>query len=255
LRPGMFFGVGGLPMPGVNTPIPHSATSPATSPFYRTPGQFGLGFLGDPAALDGNYVSFNFAAFTPALPPGDRQAYYGSFTRDICDKYLTVFADFKIARSFYDASLAAVPFTPDPFKIPGTNVGFSPNSISVPIFPLNPWNPFTVANATIPNFFPGGVGLPVTTGVKFRGLNDTGPRHEKFTYWDSIFDVGLRGEMGEIGDYFKTWNWELGFRYNRNEGKDISIGEASQPGLRQALLDTDPATAFDPFLNFTGHNT
>ena len=253
LRPAMFFGVGGLPTPGVNTPLPHSAPNAATSPFYRTPGQFGIGFLGDPAALDGNYVGFNFAAFTPALPPGDRQVYYGSFTRDICDKYLSVFADFKVARSFFDASLAAVPFTPDPFKIPGTSVGFSPNSISVPI--VNAFNPFTVANATIPNFFPNGDGLPVYTGVKFRGINDTGHRSEKFTYYDYIFDVGLRGEMGEIGDYFKTWNWELGFRYNRNEGKDISVGEASQPGLRQALLDTDPATAFDPFLNFTAHNT
>ena len=76
---------------------------------------------------------FNFAAFTPALPPGDRQVYYGSFTRDICDKYLTVFGDFKVARSFFDASLAAVPFTPDPFKIRAPSVGFSPNGISVPI--------------------------------------------------------------------------------------------------------------------------
>src|SRR4029078_6865453 len=78
---------------------------------------------------------------------------------------------------------------------------------------------------------------------------------EHFTYWDSLFDVGLRGEMGEIGDYFKTWNWEMGFRYARNAGKEISIGEVSQPGLRDALLDTDPATAFNPFLNFTAHNT
>ena len=117
---------------------------------------------------------------------------------------------------------------------------------------INAFNPFTVANATIPNFFPDGSGLPVTTGVRFRGINDTGPRHEKFTYYDYLFDVGLRGEMGEIGDYFKTWSWEVGFRYSRNEGQDISIGEVSQPGLRQALLDTDPATAFDPFLNFAG---
>ena len=57
--------------------------------------------------------------------------------------------------------------------------------------------------------------------------------------------------MGEFGDYFKTWNWEAGFRYSRNEGQDLSIGEVSQPGLRDALLDTNPATAFDPFLNFT----
>src|SRR6266481_6295672 len=253
LRPGMFFGPGGLPRPGVNTPLPHSSTGPETSPFYKTPNQFGIGFLGNPATLDGNYLEFNFAAFTPALPPADRQVYYGSFTRDLCDKYLTVFGDFKVSRSFFDASLAAVPFEPDPFHIPGTNVGFSPFGISVPI--VNAFNPFTVANATIPNFFPDGSGLPVVTGVRFRSVNDTGPRSEKFTYYDQLFDVGMRGEMGWIADYFKTWNWEAGFRYSRNEGKNISIGEVSQPGLRQALLDTDPATAFDPFLNISSHNT
>ena len=82
--------------------------------------QFGTDYKGG-----GDYFFYNFAAVTPALPPADRQAFYGSFTRDLCDKYLTVFADFKYVRSFFDASLAAVPFSPDPFKIPGTNVGFS----------------------------------------------------------------------------------------------------------------------------------
>src|SRR5205807_5341724 len=67
-----------------------------------------------------------------------------------------------------------------------------------------------------------GSGLPVTTGVRFRGTNDTGKRSEKFTYWDTLFDVGLKGEMGEFGDYFKTWNWETGFRCSRNEGQDRS---------------------------------
>src|SRR5215467_4813753 len=253
LRPGMFFGRGGLPQPGVNTPLPHSSTGPATSPFYKDPGQFNIGFFGDPKTLDGTYLEFNFAAFTPALPPADRQVYYGSFTRDLCDKYLTVFGDFKVSRSFFDASLAAVPFEPDPFHIPGTNVGFSPFGISVPL--SNAWNPFTVANATIENFFPDGSGLPVVTGVRFRAVNDTGPRSEKFTYYDQLFDIGMRGEMSWIADYFKTWSWEGGFRYSRNEGTNISIGEVSQPGLRQALLDTDPATAFDPFLNISSHNT
>jgi iron complex outermembrane recepter protein len=271
LLPRVFFGPGGLPQFSVNTPQPHSAPNAATSPFYKIPfavnpnaypgapgiigpnarqfrPQFGTDYKGG-----GNYFFFNFAAVTPDLAPADRQAFYGSFTRDLCDKYLTVFADFKFVRSFFDASLAPVPFGPDPFKIPGTNIGFSPFSISVPI--QNPFNPFTVADATIPNFFSDGSGLPVTTGVQFRGTNDTGARHEKFTYWDSLFDVGLRGQMGEFGDYFKTWNWELGFRYSRNEGQNLSVGEVSQPGLREALLDTNPATAFDPFLNFNGHNT
>jgi len=261
LLPKMFFGPGGLPQFGVNTPLPHSAPNVQTSPFYKRPGiAFGPNAANNtPPVLGrypdvkggGDYFFYNFAAITPALPPADRQSFYGSFTRDLCDKYLVLFADFKYVRSFFDAGLAAVPFIPDPFKIPGTNVGLSPAfAISVPI--SNPFNPFTVADETL---VINGVPVPVTTRVFSRGINDTGPRHEKFTYWDSLFDVGLKGEMGEFGDYFKTWNWEAGFRYSRNEGQNLSIGDASQPGLRDALMDTNPATAFDPFLNFTAHNT
>jgi iron complex outermembrane receptor protein len=284
LLPSMFFGPGGTPLPGVNTPLPHSAPNAATSPFYKTPFipnfPFGIpeghGFInpnaypGAPGIIGlhafqffpqfgtdykggGDYWFYNFAAITPELAPADRQSFYGSFIRDICDKYLQVFSDFKVVRSFFDSSFAAVPIIPDPFKIPGTNRAFSPRAFSVPL--QNPFNPFTVADATIPGFFPDGSGLPVNTGVGFRAINDTGPRHEKFTYHDYLFDVGLRGEIGEFGDYFETWNWELGFRYSRNEGQDLSVGEVSEAGLREALLDTDPATAFDPFLNFNTHNT
>jgi len=250
LLPGMFFGPGGTPRLGVNTPLPHSAPNAATSPFYTNP--FAVPGIINGKPGDGDYLFYNFAAITADLPPANRQTFYGSFTRDLCDKYLTVFADFKYTRSFFDTFLAAVPIGlagSDPFENPdGTSL--SPAGISVPI--QNAFNPFTVANATWQG--PNGP-VPVYTGVRFRGINDTGPRHEKFTYWDTLFDVGLKGEMEEFGDYFKTWNWELGFRYSRNEGQDLSVGEASKPGLRDALLDTDPATAFDPFLNFNAHNT
>ena len=111
----MFFGPGGLPQFGVNTPLPHSAPNAATSPFYKFASDITTPKAG------GDYFFFNYAAFTPALPPADRQAFYGSFTRDLCDKYLVLFADFKYVRSFFDASLAAVPFLPDPFKTPGTD--------------------------------------------------------------------------------------------------------------------------------------
>jgi outer membrane receptor protein involved in Fe transport len=37
LIPSMFFGPGGTPLPGVNTPFPHSAPNAATSPFYKSP--------------------------------------------------------------------------------------------------------------------------------------------------------------------------------------------------------------------------
>ena len=66
----------------------------------------------------GDYFRYNFLADTPEIPATDRQSFYGSFTRDICDKYLTVFADFKYTRSFFDASLSAAPFVRDPFKGP-----------------------------------------------------------------------------------------------------------------------------------------
>src|SRR5215471_15834697 len=264
LVPSMFFAPAGLPQIGVNTPLPHSAPNAQHSPFYISPRILGL----NPAAgngldhpgtrrsgkefRDGNFVGFNFAAFTSAIPETDRQAIYGSFTRDLCDKYLTVFMDFKYVRSFFDQVAAPVPFTPDPFKNPGQFVGVSgTNDFSVPL--SNPFNPFTVADGTW--IAPNGDLIPVTEHVKYRGINDTGPRHEKFTYMDYLFDVGLRGEMGWIADYFKTWNWEMGFRYDRNEGKNLSVGDVSQPGLRDALLDSNPATAFDPFIGFFGHQS
>ena len=57
--------------------------------------QFGTHYKGG-----GDYFSYNFAAATPALPPADRQAFYGSFMRDLCDKYLTVFADLNMFAHF-----------------------------------------------------------------------------------------------------------------------------------------------------------
>jgi iron complex outermembrane receptor protein len=243
LVPSLFF--------SANSPTPHSAPNAATSPFYTNPFTVPGIINGTPG--DGNYLAYNFAAVTPDLPPADRQVVYGSFTRDICDKYLTIFADFKVARSFFDNSAAAVPFLPDPFKNPGQSVGLSGSSggISVPI--QNPFNPFTVADATW--ISPSGELVPVTTGVRFRAINDTGVRSDKITFWDYLFDTGLKGEMGEFGDYFKTWSWETGFRYSRNEGEDVSIGDVSQPGLRDALLDTNPATAFNPFFGQQGLNS
>src|SRR3989454_11997 len=151
LLPSMFFGPGGKPLPGVNTPVPHSAPNAQTSPFYKidfvvnpnaypgAPGiigphafgffpQFGTDYKGG-----GDYWFYNFAAITPELPPADRQSFYGSFIRDICDKYLQVFSDFKVVRSFFDSSFAAVAIVPDPFKVPGTTAPFSPRAFSVPI--------------------------------------------------------------------------------------------------------------------------
>src|SRR5947207_1969175 len=234
LIPSLFF--------SANSPPPHSAPNVSTSPYYVHPSAVAT-------YPDGDFFAYNFAALTPSIPAADRQSFYGSVTRDICDKYLTVFADFKYTRSFFDAALAATPFAPDAFK-QANGTEFSPVGISVPI--QNPFNPFTVGDATL---IQNGVPIPMTTGVRFRAINDERVRTSKTTFQDTLFDAGLRGQLGEFGDYFKNWNWELGFRYSRNLEQNLTGGVVSRSGLREALLDTDPATAFNPFLGFLGRNT
>ena len=76
-----------------NSPTPRSSPNAGTNPFYTNP--FAVPGIVNGTPGDGNYLFFNFAAFTPALPPADRQVFYGSFTRDLCDKYLTVFCRFQ----------------------------------------------------------------------------------------------------------------------------------------------------------------
>src|SRR5437763_13018598 len=222
-----------------NSPPPHSAPNVSTSPYYTKSVPY----------PDGNFTLYNFLAVTPDIPAADRQSFYASFTRDICDKYLTVFADFKYTRSFFDGANQATPFNPDAFTLPN-GAPFSPVGLSVPI--QNPFNPFTVADATLIYH---GVPVSVTTGVRYRAINDQGNRTNKTTFHDVLFDTGLRGEMGEFADYFKSWNWELGFRYSRNEQENLLGGIVSKSGLREALLDSDPATAFNPFQGFFGRNS
>src|SRR6184192_213840 len=219
-----------------NSPPPHSAPNVATSPYYTSNIPY----------PDGKFALYNVLAPIATMPAADRQSIYGSFTRDTNDKYLTVFADFKYTRSFFDGVGAATGFFPDPFK--QTNgAALSPDGISVPI--ANPFNPFTHPDATLPD------GTPVTTAVHFASIRDTGGATSKTTFYDTLFDVGVRGQMGEFADYFKNWNWESGFRYSRNEEDTVTDGVVSAKALREALLDTDPATAFNPFLGYRGRNT
>jgi iron complex outermembrane recepter protein len=239
LIPKLFFNKG--------SPPPHSAPNASTSPFYVNP--FNVATY-----PDGDFFLFNFAALTPAMAPTDREYLYGSFIHDICDSYLTVFADFKYARTFWDGALAPVPFTPDVFTDVTHPSGITSAGISVPI--QNPFNPFTVGDYTSPGGFdpkrpdtqasavPPGTEL--TTGVRYRAL-EGGLRTDKITTNNYLFTGGLKGSLGELGDYLKTWNWEAGFRYNEDDRLERFGGIVDNNALRAALLDTNPETAFNPF--------
>ena len=225
---------------GALAPTPHAFPNAAKDPQY--------------SPITGN-DSFNFADRTPALPAVDREYLYGSLDRKICDQYLELFADFKYVRTFWDSALAQGPFAPDvwtdaahPFQItPG-------NGISVPI--QNPFNPFTVPDYTsLGGFDPrfpqsqssaAPPGTQFTTAVHYRAL-EAGLRTDKITTNNYEFTGGLKGNLGEFGDYFKTWNWETGFRYSADSRVERDGGVVDTDALRQALLDTNPATAFNPF--------
>src|SRR5437763_1702854 len=197
---------------------------------------------------------FNYAALTPAMAPVDREYLYGSFDHKICNQYLELFTDFKYVRTFWDGAQAPAPFTPDVFMDVKHPFGISPAGISAPI--QNPFNPFTVADYTSPGGtdpkVPGShisavtPGTQLTTGVRYAAL-EAGLRTDKITTHNYAFTGGLKGNLGEFGDYFRTWNWQAGFRYSEDSRIERFAGNVDSNALRAALLDTDPATAFNPF--------
>ncbi|MEP6586214.1 MAG: TonB-dependent receptor [Candidatus Udaeobacter sp.] len=206
------------------------------------------------SSLPRSQQAFNMAAFTPAVAPVDREYFYGSLDHKLCDQYLELFADFKSVRGFWDTAFEPVEFTPDVFTDATHPSGISSEGISVPI--QNPFNPFTVADYTSPGGvnpkFPGTrisavpPGTPLTTGVHYAAL-EAGLRPDKITAHNYEFTGGLKGNLGEFGDSFKTWRWESGFRYNEDDRTQLSGGIVDNNALRAALLDTNPATAFNPF--------
>src|SRR6266446_148799 len=228
---------------GARSPTQHAFSDVANDPQYKPL-----------SSLPRAQQLFNFAALTPAIPPVDREYLYGSLDHKICDQYFELFGDFKYVRTFWDGALVPASFTPDVFTDATHPFGISLAGISVPI--QNPFNPFTVPDYTSP----GGAdpkfpetqisavppGTPLTTGVRYAAL-EAGLRTDKITTHNYEFTGGLKGNLGEFGGYFKTWNWESGFRYSEDQRIERIGGNVDSNALRAALLDTNPATAFNPF--------
>jgi len=273
--------------PGHVGPPPSLASSLDRDSFVYQPSLNGGALTPTPHAFphvwsDPQYVSFfdlprkqqrfNLASLSSAVPAVDREYLYGSLDRKIYDQYLELFADFKYARTFWDTNQAPRQFAPDiwtdvthPFGItPPAGTGFS-----VPL--QNPFNPFTMGDPdpaglkaippdTQPYISPGGFdprfpqtqssaappGTQFTTFVRYRAF-EAGPHTVNITTDNYEVTGGLKGNLAEFGDYFKTWNWETAFRYNEDRRIQRDSGVVDTDALRQALLDTNPATAFNPF--------
>src|SRR4029077_16629662 len=254
---------------GLRSPTPHSAANQQTDTQYTNGLTAGFGLGNGVLNKASERALFNFADLTPSIAATDREYLYGSFDRDICDKYLTVFADFEYFRQFWDGGLAPTPFTPDVWTdLGGTSTvggalgahpfGISSTGISGPT--QNAFNPFTVADYTsnggFSTSFPAfsqqsaaPAGTEFTTGVRYRSL-EAGLRTLKVRTDNYLFTGGLKGNLGEFAnawDQLKTWEWEAAVRYNEDCRTVRFGGIVNTYALRNRLLDTDPATAFNPF--------
>ena len=228
---------------GAQTPTPHAFPNVASDPQYVPQN-----------SLPPERRAFNFADIAGAMGAADREYLAGSLNYNICDQYLTAFADFKYMRGFWEGDLAPVPFVPDPFTDATHAAGISITGISVPI--QNAFNPFTVADyissggfdPKIPSsrFSAAPAGTAFVTGVRYRGL-EAGVRTNKIETSNYVFTAGVKGNLGEFGEYLSKWNWESAFRYSEDDRTQRFSGIINTPNLRAALLDPNPATAFNPF--------
>ena len=237
------------------TPTPHSSANQFDNSQYVSTG-----------LIPPERRSYNFGDKTPTVGATDREYLYGSMDRDLCDKYLTVFADFKYYRSFWQGGLAGVPFTPDVWVDSAHPLGITNNAFSVPT--QNPFNPFTVADYTSiggfnPNFASttaasaAPAGIAFTTGVKFRGVEQN-RRDLKVNVNNYEFTGGFKGNLGEFAnawDKLKTWEWEVGYRFSEDDRESLNFNYLNNYNMRIALLDTNPATAFNPFGSGANRNT
>lgn len=228
---------------GARSPTPHAFPSVRTDPQY-VPRK----------SLPAEQQLFNYADLTPEIPATDREDFYGSLDRKLCDQYLEVFADFKYVRSDWSSGLAPVPFGTDIFTDAAHPTGISPGGFSVPL--QNPFNPFTTPDyvsvggfdpkvpATAISAAPAGTGF--TTRVRYRAV-EGGLRSFNVLTDNYEFTGGLKGTLAELGDYFKSWQWESAARFNEDHRVERTGGIINNSQLRMALLDTNPATAFNPF--------
>lgn len=233
---------------GLLTPTPHFAPNASSDPQYVSRGS---------GIIPREQLAFNFGDNTPSISATDREYLYGSFDRDICDKYLTIFADFKYFRQFWGGALASTPFAPDVWVDAANPFGISDAGISVPT--QNAFNPFTVADYTSSGGFnpafpttrasAAPAGTEFTTGVRYRSL-EAGLRTDQIQADNYLFTGGLNGTLGEFAnawDKLKTWEWETGIRWDEDYRVERFGGIVNNNALREALLDTNPATAFNPF--------
>jgi len=177
--------------------------------------------LADYRPFNASTDRFPYPLFTPAIRPSERWNVWGNGERKIFGDHLKFFTESYFSHTYTYNQLA-----PTPISFIYLTTAAHPDDGMV--IPAN--NPFNVFGVPIDN-------------MAYRTA-ELGPRFEEIQADSFRFVGGLRGQIGD-----STWNWEAAMLYADDSRVQVQGGEVSRLALEQAINDTNPATAFNPFGN------
>lgn len=211
------------------------ATLVATSgTFFLAPTATGVGFLTTTPARSGitNTYYWNNNAYRVLQPESNRfnAVFTGEF--DLSDR-LTAFTDL----SLYSARSLT-------YREPDGITQSTDGDIIVPA--TNPFNPFGTrfwSTTGTPNSdgTPRLTGTPAAVRISNKRLTDLPDRTATVDTDIVRFVGGVRGRLSD------TWRWESAVLMSEGRVTDLETGPSRKSRLRNAINQTDPALAFNPF--------
>jgi iron complex outermembrane receptor protein len=160
---------------------------------------------------------FNFRAFTPAIPAVEKAQYFVTGRYKIFGDGLQLYGDMMYSHDKQDNGLAAAPF--------------SITSAS---------NGRTEARASTFNPFGNNLG-----SVRYRLLNDLGPRRSFFDSEQHRYIIGVNGDFNiKDNAFISRFGYDSGFLYEDYYQLRTDSGDATRGNLRRLIA----ANIFDPFI-------
>jgi iron complex outermembrane receptor protein len=216
------------------TGIPASLASSNGTVFLVPNGNGGVAFATATPARVGTQRDYyyNINADRTIQPWSTRYSWFGSAEYDLSER-LTVFGDF----SYYDAKSKA-------YREPDAYAASTDKEIIVPA--TNPWNPFGTRFFS-PTGTPNSDGSPRLTGtpspVKLQNKRFMDLPVRVATVDSDVW----RGVAGLRGKLPGSWSWEAAALYTKARTTDTESNTTRETLLMNAINQTDPALAFNPF--------
>ncbi len=198
--------------PTNNAPTPadyrrFEPTQFSTPPGGTLPGDFEPGT--DPSR-------YNFRSATPAIPAQERFDYYVTAKYNVFGDALQVYGDILYSHLTQDNGLAAAPFA----LTPGGGLEEAQAS---------PFNPFGDA----------------LTQVRYRLVNDLGPRRSFFDKDDTRYTAAIKGDFNfQDNSFISHFGYDSGFVYDYFNEVETDSGDATLSGLAAQIT----AGNFNPFI-------